>query len=115
VASVRAAAREAGVAAPSEAAVRAFFAAQIEAGVRVQEAVLARTRPADGPVGAELAGELRPALDRIGERAARALVRLPAGLPAAEVRAAVAREIRAVELPPDRVDALANALILLTQ
>jgi len=63
-----------GLAAPAPAVVDAFYRAQIDAAVAIQQAVLAEAS-AGGREAFDLERELRPALLRIGERMAQLLVR----------------------------------------
>ena len=110
LAAVRAAARAAGRPTPDEDAVRALYRAQIEAAREIQRGVLDEP-PADAPPdAADLDKELRPALLRIGERVARLLVALPAGLDCARVRDAADDAIRAPHLDGAHVRALADAV-----
>ena len=87
-ASVRDAAVEAGRPNPHEAAVSAFFGAQIDAACEVQEVTLAGPPPGTAPP--DLDGELRPALARVSERIARLLVQLPERLDEPELKEALA-------------------------
>jgi cyclohexadienyl dehydratase len=75
LASVREAAARAGRAAPSDAGVKAFFGAMIDAAREIQERTLAGP-PSTAPP-ADLDAALRPALARISERIAWLLVQLP--------------------------------------
>lgn len=73
VAAVDAAARQAGVGAFPELAVRDFYQAQIDAAVEIQTQVL--SRPAESGVEpADLGTVIRPELDRLGARIAELLV-----------------------------------------
>jgi len=113
LAGVRSAEREAGVAAPErlpEAAVRGLFRAQIAAAKSIQRQVLARPRPPGQRPPPDLDGVLRPALLRLGDRIARLVVELPPGIGEDEIRDGAARELEGLDLPPARVDAIANAL-----
>jgi len=113
VAAVRSAAKSAGDdVAPSEAAVRRLFRAQIEAAKVVQRRVLVAPPPPTTPVF-DLDTELRPALLRIGERIAWLLPRLPATLDPAEVRAASELALAASRLDPAHVSAIASAIAAL--
>ncbi|MCS5637199.1 MAG: transporter substrate-binding domain-containing protein [Myxococcota bacterium] len=96
-----------------EAAVRQLFRAQIEAAKSIQLRVLALPRPPAGPAPPDLDGALRPALLRIGDRIARLVVQLPAGIGADEIRTLSARELGSLNLPKERVDDLAHALLAL--
>lgn len=95
--------------APPEAAVRAFYRAQIEAAKQVQ----LRAGRDEGFVPVEpvpdLGGELRPALIRIGERIARLLVTLPDGLGEAHVARVCRDGLRSPWLDDAREGALARA------
>lgn len=103
----------AGVAPPPRARVEAFYRAQIDAAVEIQERAL------DGPPAPaprfDLARELRPALLRIGDRMAFALVRLDAVPSSSAVRAALAEELAPLGIDAARGDALADALLGLSQ
>lgn len=103
---VRAAAGEAG-ARPEEAAVRAFYAVQIEAAKFVQARELARTDAAsDAP---DLQQALRPALLRIGQRMAALVVALHrAGVPP-DIDRRLADELRSWALPAALLTRLAAA------
>ncbi|HKJ25332.1 MAG TPA: transporter substrate-binding domain-containing protein, partial [Myxococcota bacterium] len=106
-------ARAAGAAAPPPERVEAFYRAQIEAAVAIQERSLAGP-PAPGP-RFDLGGELRPALLRIGDRIAWALVRLDAAPSRTEARAALAAELEPYAIDAAHGDALADALLRLAQ
>ena len=72
---VQAAARELALETPSRVEVESFYRRQIEAAVALQEEVI--EAPEDSSLARfDLAGELRPALLRIGDRMARLLVRV---------------------------------------
>jgi cyclohexadienyl dehydratase len=86
--SVREAAARAGVPAPDDAAVSAFFGALIDAAREIQEHTLAG--PPAPAEAADLEGSLRPALARISERIAQLLVQLPPVLEEADVEHALA-------------------------
>ena len=111
LAGVREAADRAGRAAPPEADVRAFFAAQIEAGKALQAHTLAGP-PAPGPPF-DLDGELRPALARVGARIAGLVVELPPGTPAEEIRRAASESLALPGLPEGAVHRLADSLAAL--
>jgi cyclohexadienyl dehydratase len=110
LAAAHTAARAAARPAPPEPALRAFFRAQMEAAKAVQRRTLA-SEPAVGSAAPDLENELRPALLRIGERAARLLVVLPAPLDCSEVRRRATEEIRSVELEAEQVRALADSVV----
>jgi cyclohexadienyl dehydratase len=96
---------------PSEAAVRAFLRAQIEAAKQVQ---LASGRdPGYEPPERlpDLESELRPALLRIGQRIAALLLALPPGLDASAVHQAARRELRSPWLSEPSRSALADAVV----
>ena len=109
LAAVREAAASSGRTAPPEAAVRAFFAAQIEAGKALQTHTL-EGPPAPGPPF-DLEAELRPALARVGARIAELLVELPPGTPPEEIRRAAAESLALPGLPEDAVRRLADSLL----
>jgi cyclohexadienyl dehydratase len=111
VAALRAAAEHAGVAAPPEPALRAFFRAQIDAAVQVQVTVGRSPGALDEASAPDLERELRPALLRIGERMAPLLLALPANLDAAAVNAALRRGLRSPWLSESSRDALARAVL----
>lgn len=69
VAAMASAARRAGAASFSEAAVRRFYQAQIDAAVGIQERILSRPPSRDAQVP-DLVSEIRPELDRLGSRIA---------------------------------------------
>ncbi len=103
---VERAARTAGVRAPAEAAVLAFYREQIEAAKDIQRRTLAG--PAAMEARAEdLATRLRPALIRIGERMARLVVRLPQG---GSTALALGPALERYQLDPARIAALTSAL-----
>ena len=108
---VRAAAEAGGTGSPSEAAVEAFFRAQLEVAKAVQwRAVRDESFRPEAPPDLETA--LRPALLRIGERSARLLLALPDELALERVRAA-AQDLRAPYLDDSDRDALAAAIAAL--
>jgi len=106
-------ARAAGVLAPPSDAVEAFYRAQIEAAVALQERVLAA--PPATRARFDLARELRPALLRIGDRVAWALVRLETVPEPAVARATLATELVPFGIAASHGDALADALLALVQ
>jgi cyclohexadienyl dehydratase len=95
------------------AAVRRFFVAQIEAAKTLQRAVLAHPRPADAPSPPTLDTVLRPALLRIGDRIARLIVHLPAGIPAGEIESRSQQEFSGLGLPARRIRDLAGSIAAL--
>jgi cyclohexadienyl dehydratase len=103
VAAARDAARVAGLAPPSDAAVRALFGALVAAAKDVQRTALQDE-------AAELEAELRPALLRIGERIAWLAVRLPPGLGEADVAASLREGVRAPGLGEPALRSLAAAI-----
>ena len=109
---LRAAAETAGVEPPDEAAVGAFFRAQMAAAKAVQWRAVKDDdfRPAELP---DLDDALRPALLRIGARIAQLLLTLPTGLEADAVGAAAARSLRAPYLEPADRESLAEAIAAL--
>ncbi len=110
VSATREAARAAGRPVPPEPALRAFFRAQIEAAKAVQRRTLA-SEPAGEAAPPDLEDELRPALLRIGERAARLLMVLPVALECDDVRRLAAEAIRSVDLGAEELRALADAAV----
>src|SRR5262245_61195678 len=107
IAAAREAAREAGVAAPPDEAVAALFEALIAAAKEVQRA----SRGGADDEAADLEGELRPALLRIGDRIARLAVRLPGGLREAEVLAELRDGVRTPGLGEPGLRSLAAAIV----
>ncbi len=94
-----------------EAAVRGLFRAQIEAAKQIQLATLAKPpAPRAAPLP-DLDEDLRPALNRIGNRIARLVVALPAGLDSEEILNATRRELAARDLPDARLAAIAEAIV----
>jgi cyclohexadienyl dehydratase len=108
LAEVREASAVAGRNAPPDTDVRAFFAAQIEAGKGLQTRTLAGP-PASGPAF-DLDAELRPALARVGARIAALLVELPPETPPDEVRRAASESLALLGLPDAERDRLADSL-----
>ena len=94
-----------------EVAIRKFFAAQIEAAKWLQRETLAGTVASRSGTPPDLETELRPALIRIGDRMARLLVSLPAGLGASRIEAATLRELVGSALPMAQKRAIARGLI----
>lgn len=108
VAGVRQAAERRGVPAPSSAAVRALFRAQMEAAKRIQWLAV-QGEDLSGPYP-DVDEVLRPALLRIGDRIATLLVALPPSLEPETVRLAARAELRAPHLDTASVDAIADAI-----
>jgi cyclohexadienyl dehydratase len=105
----RDAAKRAGVLPIPDRWVQALFRALVDAGAAVQEATLAR--PAGRmPRAFALESELRPALERIGERIARYLAHLPGPLDPGAVEHATVAELDVAGLPPERVEAIAEVI-----
>jgi len=106
-------AAEFGVVTPPRPQVDAFYRAQIEAAVAIQGETLA------GPVSPgprfDLTTELRPALLRLGQRIAWALVRLDGPASRKELSRRVAAELSPYDLDPAHQDALVDALQALAQ
>jgi cyclohexadienyl dehydratase len=134
VEAVGAAAAAAGTAPPSEVLVRALYRALIEAAKQVQRTEVQPTEvqrtevrqteaqqtalknadsedPADVP---DLDDALRPALLRIGEKIARLVVALPAGLDRTSVWAAAVDQLRTPQLTLESKRAIADALAVLS-
>ena len=95
-----------------EPAIRAFYRAQIDAAVTIQQKLLARPASTAGPIP-DLATEIRPALDRTGARIAELLVRLPPRLDRQQVRAAAHEAWQIDGLDAPEIDRLVDALVLL--
>jgi len=108
--SVADAAAESGRAAPPDAAVDALFRALIDAAVEIQTARLAERAGAPAAAGPDLERELRPAIARISDRVARALVALEGPLEPAALRAEVRDAIRSAELMPATLDRIGAAI-----
>lgn len=99
-----------GVPAPSDAAVRRFFGAQLAAAKQVQrDAVRDPAVELPDPLP-DLDGALRPALLRIGERIARLALALPHDIDRETVRAAADDALRTPQLSEDSRRALADAV-----
>ena len=99
------------------AGVRALLRASIEAAKAIQRRALASAPPASATTGAPALSEIRPALLRIGDRIAWLAVRLPDGQrfeAGGVLRSRVAEELRRHALAPDRIDAFADAIELLS-
>jgi len=110
LAAVAAAAARAGRPAPPEAALRAFFRAQIEAAKQVQlEAARDPEYRPEQPIPG-LVSALRPALLRIDERSAALLVALPGALEAAEIERSLQQGLRSPWLSEASRRELAAAL-----
>ena len=115
VAATRAAATQAKVDPLPDDAVRAVFAAQLEAGKQVQWQTLRDPSfAAEQPVP-DLEKQLRPALLRIGERIAALLVSLPPGPGEAALRTAARDGLRTPRLSEEAVASIADAIVKLTQ
>lgn len=114
VASALEAAQRAGAPPPATLAVRALFRAQMEAAKEVQWSAIRDPgfEPPD-PLP-DLDGALRPALLRVGDRIARLLVALPAGLSADEVRRETLDALRTPRLSPASARAIADAIAALS-
>jgi cyclohexadienyl dehydratase len=100
---------------PPDAQVRAAFRTQIEAAKQVQWAAIKDPKyeqPAEVP---DVDAVLRPALIRIGEKIARLIVALPAGLDREAVRAAAADQLRTPRLTQESRRAIADAVAALSQ
>ena len=110
---VEEAARKAGVAAPDSAAVRGLFRAQMEAAKQVQWDSIQDSDAVEPESVPDVDTALRPALIRIGDRIAQLLIRLPTGLGANEVKAAVAAGLRAEYLTDASRQKIARALMTL--
>lgn len=110
-AAVQEAAARLGSRPPPEARVRDLYRALIDGALSIERATL--DRPAGAAPVADLEREVRPALGRLGERIAGLVVRLPAPLPPAEVRAAAAAALRTPDLPAAARDRIADAIAAL--
>lgn len=108
-ADVRKAAATLGVTAPPDAAIDAFFQAQMDAAKAVQRNT---TAPADAPAHS-LDAELRPALARISARMSALVPRVPAGLDPAIVRREARASLASTGLSAEEIDRLADALVAL--
>ena len=97
-----------------EAAVRAVFAAQVEAAKQVQWQTLRDASFAVEEPVPDLEKQLRPALLRIGERIAALLVALPPDLDDDTLRAATRDGLRSPGLSPDSVASISEALVKLS-
>ena len=95
----------------NESRVLDFYRAQIEAAKWLQRETLAGTVASRSGTPPDLETELRPALIRIGDRMARLLVSLPAGLGASRIEAATLRELVGSALPMAQKRAIARGLI----
>lgn len=110
LAAVRSAAERRGVEPPPDAAVEAFFRAQISAAVQVQLAAGRASEPPDESSAPDLEQALRPALLRIGERIAELLVLLPQDLEPRAVGAALRDGLHSPWLSQGSRGELAEAL-----
>jgi chorismate mutase len=109
VKTARDAAKRAGVLPIPERWVQALFRALVDAGAAVQESTLAS--PANrAPRAFALETELRPALERIGERIAECLAHLPGPLDPGSVEREAVAELVAPGLEPERVEAIADVI-----
>ncbi len=90
--------------------IRALYRAQIEAAVAIQESVLAAPPEPSPRFTPDLDRELRPAISRLGDRIARALVRLPPDLSADTIRVETERALRTPGLANDPKRRIASAL-----
>ena len=115
VTATRAAAERAGAKPLPEDAVRALFAAQLEAAKQIQATALRDPKFKPAPPIPDLETQLRPALLRIGEQIAVLLVALPPELDEAQLRAAVRDGLRAPRVSPDAVARIGEALAKLAQ
>jgi cyclohexadienyl dehydratase len=106
---VREAAAAQGVPAPAEAALTAFFQAQMDAAKQVQ----LRTPPDDAAPVHSLDDELRPALARISARMSRLVPRVPGGLEREPVRREARETLASSGLEEAEIDRLAEALVAL--
>jgi chorismate mutase len=113
VAATRAAATQAKVDPLPEDAVRAVFAAQVEAAKQLQWETLRAAAPAVEEPVPDLETQLRPALLRIGERIAVLLVALPQDLAPEALRAAARDGLRTPGISPDAVASISEALLKL--
>jgi len=109
-ADVRKAAAAAGLPAPSDAAITAFFQAQIDAAKEIQ---LRTPPPAAYAPTHSLDGELRPALTRISARMSALVPRVPAGLDPTTVRQIAREHLADAGLSAETVQRLADALVAL--
>jgi len=95
--------------APDRAALTAFYRAQIESAVAVQERALAGPATPGPPF--DLDRELRPALLRLGDRIAWALVRVDRVPEAGVLAAVLSEELEPFGLGPDHRDAWVAAFV----
>jgi len=94
--------------------VRNLFRAQMEAAKEVQwNAIQDPDFVAPDPIP-DVKKVLRPALLRIGDRIAQLLVRLPGGLPVADVRSAALSQLRTARLSDASKRAIADAIAMLS-
>ncbi len=116
VAQVRNAARESGRDASSDAltsAIGEFFRAQFDAAKQIQLAALRDELIPDEVPLPDVEEELRPALDRIGERIARLVVALPEDLELDAIRRAALQELRSELLSAPARERLSQAVLML--
>ncbi len=98
---------ERGVAAPAPAAIDAFYRALTEA-ARVEQGRVLAAEPSADASAYSLEGELRPALDRIGERIAFLLAQLPAETDAEALVRDLVRLAPALAAEPERAREIAE-------
>jgi cyclohexadienyl dehydratase len=115
VEAVRSAASELTRPPPPDALVRAAFRAQIEAAKQVQWAAIKDPRYERPEVVPGVDEVLRPALIRIGEKIARLIVALPAGLEREAVRTAARDQLRTPRLTEASALAVADTIVELSQ
>lgn len=94
----------------NDSALRALFRAQIEAAKDIQLAILASPPPDSVGKPADLHGELRPALGRIGDRIAWLVVRLPENPSRASLRERTRRALAKHGLSDARLAEIADAI-----
>jgi cyclohexadienyl dehydratase len=96
--------------APAPAAIRAFFEAQIAAAKTLQQQMPTDAGPQPG-ASLDLVRDLRPALDRIGDRQAFLLNQLPRDLEAARVQKGTREALAFLGLPIGSIDAIADGIV----
>jgi hypothetical protein len=94
--------------------VRALYRALIEAAKQVQRTALKDPDYEPPDAVPDVDNVLRPALLRIGEKVARLVVALPAGLRRDEVRAAAVDQLRTPHVAPESKRAIADAIAVLS-